>query len=329
MSNASVRPDDASAPIPAARGVSPEALGAARKPLPALLAHRSAVTTAIRTHFLRRGFVDVETPVRVATPALEDYIDAVPSGEAFLRTSPELHMKRLLAAGAERIFQLGPCFRAGEQGRRHLPEFTMLEWYRAHATYRDILEDTVALIRVVVAEVVGNGLIPCRGQDLDVFVDWETRTVDEAFRTFAGRAVDDCLADGTFEETLVEQVEPHLGRRTPTVLTHYPTAMSPLSRPLPENPARAERWELYMAGMELVNACSEQTDPIEQRRRFAETAALRRAEGRPAYDVDQAFLQCLETGLSLCAGAALGVDRLIMILLDAEHIDHVIPFPFG
>jgi len=288
---------------------------------------RARLLAAIRAFFADRDFLAVETPVRLPAPALEDYIDAEPSGDQWLRTSPELHMKRLLAAGYERIYQIGPCFRQGERGRRHLPEFTMLEWYRLHANHEDILADTVALVRQAMQATLGTLSCPFRGQQIDFGGEWERLTVAEAFARFAGRDLDEAIAAGDFERVLVEEVEPHLGKGRPTVLGEYPLACSGLSRPIPGRPDRVERWELYVAGLELGNACSELTDPAEQAARFAACAELRRREGRPVYPMDEAFMAALRRGMPPASGIAIGLDRLVMVLANRDDVADCIPFP--
>lgn len=291
-----------------------------------VLAQRDRVVAGVHAFFRDRGFLHVETPVRVRAPALEDYIDAEPASAAWLRTSPELHMKRLLAAGYECIYQIGPCFRRGEVGRQHRPEFTMLEWYRLHADWRRLLEDTRELLRVAAEAVTGGTLCRFRNRDIDLAAPWEEITVDEAFRRFAGIEVNAALAAGRFEEVLVTRIEPCLGMAVPTVLSEYPLACSGLSRQIPGRPDRVERWEVYIAGMELGNACSELIDPVEQRRRFAACAALRRREGRDVYPVDEAFMAALEGGMPPAAGIAIGLDRLVMVLTGAECIEDVVAF---
>ena len=288
---------------------------------------RAAMMASIRRFFAERGFLAVETPVRLPAPALEDYIEAEPSGEQWLRTSPELHMKRLLAAGYERIYQIGPCFRQGERGRRHLPEFAMLEWYRLHADHEDILADTVELVRQILRETRGEMACPFRDRRIDFGTDWERITVDHAFRQYAGADVDEAIAAGTFEQILVEQVEPRLGNTRPTVLEEYPLACSGLSRPIPGRPDRVERWELYVAGLELGNACSELTDPDEQAARFAACARLRASESRPVYPVDEPFLAALRRGLPPAAGIAVGLDRLLLVLAGLDDLGETVAFP--
>ncbi len=290
------------------------------------LVFRSAVLQAIRSFFISRDYIEVETPVRLPAPALELHIDAEPSGEQWLRTSPELHMKRLLVAGHPRIFELGPCFRKGEYGPLHRPEFTMLEWYRSEADYRDTLVECRELLVHVAREVLDGSVIIRDGRELNLDSEWILRTVAEAFGVHAGwDPVSDYDAD-RFDLDLVNKVEPELPREVPAVLMDYPVEAAALARCRPGSPPVAERWELYVAGVELANAFSELTDPAEQRRRFLECAQARKKVKKPVYPVDEAFLKALESGLKPCSGVALGVDRLVMLLGDSCDIGDVRTF---
>ena len=286
---------------------------------------RSRVLQAIRRWFIEHAFVEVETPVRLAAPALELHITAEPAGDHFLRTSPELHMKRLMAAGAKRIFQIGPCFRRGERGSRHNPEYTMLEWYRADANYADVLLDTKALLIAVAREVKGTTDLEYQGRPLAFAPFWERLTVAEAFIRWAGwDPVKNYDAD-RFDHDLVEKMEPHLPRETPVILTDYPAAAAALSRRKPDNSEVAERWELYLGGLEIANAYSELIAPVEQRARFAKCAEQRAAAGRVVYPLDEEFLAELGR-MPPTGGIALGVDRLVMILPDFATLDDLLPF---
>ena len=278
-----------------------------------------------RAFFVESGFLEVATPSRVPTPALEDHIEAEPSGTWFLRTSPELHMKRLLAAGYPRIFQIGPCFRQGECGRRHLPEFTMLEWYRTGATYRDVLADCKTLLCRIAQDTLGTTV--CRFRGVDVAQPWRELSVSEAFRDLAGQDVDEAVAAGVFEEVLVTAVEPRLDLAVPTVLLDYPLACAGLSKRKPGSLDRVERWELYVGGLELANACTELTDYGEQKRRFQASAARRRDDKRAVYAEDEAFLSALHTGMPDAAGVAVGLDRVVMLLTGCEDIADITAFP--
>lgn len=271
---------------------------------------RSRTLLALRQFFHARDFLEVETPVRLPCPALETHIDAEPSGDWFLRTSPELHMKRLLATGYDRIFQIGPCFRRGERGDRHHPEYTMLEWYRTDTDYLGMLDDTQALL-----EAAG---LPTR--------PWEIIPVREAFTRWAGWDPTQTYDAARFELDLVDKVEPALPRDHAVVLIDYPAEAAALSRRKPGAPHVAERWELYLNGIEIANAYSELTDPAEQRARFDQAARDRAALGKPVYPLDEAFMAALEKGLPPCGGIALGVDRLVMVLAGADCLDAVIAF---
>lgn len=287
---------------------------------------RARLWRAIRTEFADRGFVETETPVLLSAPALEEYIDAIPAGPGWLRTSPELHMKRLLGAGIERLFQIGPCFRAGEHGRRHRQEFTMLEWYWAGAGYLDLLAQTEDWVAAVARRAFGRDRVYRQGREISLRPPWQRLTVHEAFARYAGVTPEAALASGDFDLLLVERVEPQLGFGSPCFLIDYPLALGALARAKPDAPHLAERWELYAGGLELANAYGELIDAAEQRRRFADCAAKRQAAGRVVYPLDEDFLAALAAGLPACAGCALGLDRLLMILTECDDIADVRPF---
>lgn len=287
---------------------------------------RARLHAAIRHFFGARGFLEVTTPLILPANAPETHIDAIAAGDGWLRTSPELAMKRLLAAGHEAIFQLGPCFRAGEQGRWHHPEFMMLEWYRAPASHVDILADTKALLAMVATELRGGTDFSWQGRALSCAQDmWEKFTVSQAFIEFAGWDPAVRFDADRFDLDLVTRVEPGLPTDRPVVLLDYPAPQASLARRKPDDPTRAERWELYLGGLELANAYSELTDPVEQRARFAEANAARQRRGEPAYPLDETFLAAL-ADMPPAGGIALGVDRLLMILADVDSLADVLPF---
>lgn len=287
---------------------------------------RSRMLQEVRAFFCARDFIEVETPVRVRAPAPELHIEAEAADGAFLRTSPELHMKRLLAAGYQRLFQLGPCFRKGERGLLHNPEFTMLEWYRAGADYLDLLVDAKALIRHVALGALGRDAIQRRGRDIELAPVWDAFQVSELFRVHAGWDPAEDYDDDRFSLDLVEKIEPFLPREHPVVLLDYPAGQAALARLKPGNQKVAERWELYIDGVETANAFSELTDPAEQRRRFIKTQAQRKAAQLADYPIDEDFLRALEQGLAPCAGAALGFDRLVMLFAGLDSLGQVRPF---
>ncbi len=281
----------------------------------------------VRAFFLDHDYLELDTPIRINAPASEDYIDAVEAGDRYLRTSPELHMKRVLAAGYDKIYQLGPCFRANENGRLHREEFTLLEWYQTNADYRDILHETVQLARRCAQALNGSAVSNFGGRQVDWTADWEIIEVDAAFRKYTKHGVLEALKKDVYESLLTEEIEPNLGIGRPTVLIDFPVELGALARVKPENPKLVERWELYAAGVELANCYSELTDYHEQKRRFAKAAELRSSQNRDVYPLDQCYMQALKDKcLPECAGIALGLDRLLMILLDQPDIANVIAF---
>ena len=285
------------------------------------LAERARILQRIRAFFIGQDFLEVETPHRIPVNAPESHIDAVASGDWALHTSPELAMKRLLAAGYPLLFQLCRVWRDGERGRLHLPEFTLLEWYRAGSDYHALMDDCVRLITALAP----GGRLQRRGRIIDLAAPWETLTVREAFTRYADVDVDDALASGRFDEILTAELEPHLGRTRPTFLTEYPAQLAALARRKPGDATVAERFELYIDGLELANAFSELTDPHEQRSRFEADEAARRDAGKPPHPLPEPFLAELG-GIEAAAGIALGVDRLVMLLTDAGSIDQVVAF---
>ena len=290
------------------------------------LAKRQSILEAIRCFFRSRDFLDVETPNRIPAPAPEVHVDSFMSGAWFLHPSPEVCMKRLLAAGYERLFQICKCYREGERGARHLPEFTLLEWYRAEADYTALMTDCEDLIFFTAHQLGFAGRITYQGREIDLEPPWERIMVDEAFRRYAAMPVDEALATDRFDEILVEAVEPHLGCGKPTFLYDYPLPMASLARKKRGNPLVAERFELYICGMELANGFSELTDGEEQRRRFAEALEERKRLGKGDSPLPEPFLDDL-LQMPEAAGIALGLDRLVMVLTDAAVIDQVVAFP--
>jgi len=315
---------------------------AARLPF---LRRRALLTQATRAFFLARGYTEVETPYAVPTPGEEVHLRAfATTREAtdgtphalWLHTSPEFAMKKLLAAGAGPIFQLARVWRNGEGSDLHAAEFTMLEWYHPGATMDDLIAETHALLRAVLPRTVA-----CRG--IHTSLDGYDRvTMTEAFHRHVGAdllaTADDATAlaaaaratlrtaetwEDLFFRLLLERIEPHLGRARPTFLTYWPAAQAALARRDPTDPRVAERFELFVCGIELANAFVELTDAAEQRARFETDRAQRRALGGQDWPMDEDLLAALTHGLPPCAGIALGFDRLAMIAAGADRIDQV------
>jgi lysyl-tRNA synthetase class 2 len=322
---------------------------------------RGRIIAAIRTFFATRGFVEVETPALQVSPGMEPHLRAFATelhepGDAprqrHLHTSPEFAMKKLLAAGLPRIFQLARVFRDGERGRTHHPEFTMLEWYRAGAGYRDLIDDCEGLLRACLT-AAGTGRLSWHGREADPALPFERLSVAASFRRYANidllatalepAAPDRALLaraaaplgiaphDGDDWEDLFfrifrDQIEPRLGVGAPTILYDYPISMAALARAKPDDPRLAERFELYVAGLELANAFGELTDPAAQRARFVADQEKRRRLYGTAYPIDEDFLVALD-GMPEAAGIALGVDRLVMLATGAPRIEDVLWAP--
>ncbi len=286
---------------------------------------RAKILQEVRKFFINRGYLEVETPYRIPAPAPESHIDAVVSGPWFLHTSPELCMKRMLAAEYEKIFQICRCWREGERGGRHMPEFTLLEWYRSDCDYLGLMEECEDLIQVITSGIgLGEKMIYHR-QEIDLAKPWEKISVKEAFRCYSRISMAEALERDIFDEMMVEDVEPRLGIGKPTFIYDYPAERRAMARLKQEDKALAERFELYMGGLEIANAFSELIDPEEQRSHFLEENENRRAQDKPAYPMPERFLEELGN-MPPSAGIALGVDRLVMVFVDAPTIDEVVAF---
>jgi lysyl-tRNA synthetase class 2 len=293
-----------------------------------------------RAFFGERGFVEIEAQVLVPAPGLEVHIEAVEAGGAYLSTSPEFQLKRLLVAKLERIYSLGKCFRANESGRHHAVEFTMLEWYRAEPDLGTIAGDVEALVGTLAGDAVERG-----GRSIDLTTPWPRLTVADLFAEHAGvellgdepaaelgdkiraAGIDAGTAtawDDLFYCAWVERIDPLLETlESPIFVVDWPVRLAALARSKPGSPSWVERFEVYVGGLELANAFGELTDPVEQRRRFEADQAERARRGRPVYPIDERFMAALESGMPESAGIALGFDRLVMLCLGAETIAEV------
>jgi lysyl-tRNA synthetase class 2 len=329
----------------------------------AALEMRGRLLVAVRNFFAERDFVEVDTPALQVCPGLEPHLQAFATElhdpqegrtiSRYLHTSPEFAMKKLLVAGLPRIWQLSHVFRNGERSATHHPEFSMLEWYRAGVSYRDLMEECAALVRAC-QQAAGVGALTCRGRTADALCDWQRITIAEAFDRYCGMdllatAPDplhpdaDRLAaaassvgiaphpgddwEALFFRIFLDRIEPRLGLGAPTILYDYPLSMGALARRHPADPRLAERFEVYICGLELANAFGELTDPAEQRARFRADQARKRQLYGQAYPIDEDFLAALEHGLPACAGIALGFDRLVMLAVGAADIEEVLWAP--
>lgn len=322
------------------------------------LRRRAALTAETRAFFTARGYTEVETPALVPAPGMEVHLRAFRSAfrphlgagaetPLWLRTSPELALKRLLVAGAGKVFELARCWRNGELSPRHAPEFTMLEWYAPGLPLDGLMDETEAFVRQHLPPVVAHGNVTT-----DVTIPFERLTMAEAFRKYCngldilstvnpGTAEGDAAAlhqaaaglglppglnwEDAFFHLLLTHVEPRIGQGRATFLTHWPAPQAALAKRDPADPRAALRFELFVAGLELANAFEELTDPAEQRLRFERDIALR--QGPDAWPVDEDFLRALEHGMPPSSGIALGFDRLAMLASGARRIDQVLWLP--
>ena len=286
---------------------------------------RSRMIQEIRHFFLDQSYLEVETPLLIPAPAPEAHIDSVEAGFLYLQTSPELCMKRLLSAGYSKIFQFCKCFRNGERGNRHMPEFTILEWYQTGIGYESLMEECEALILWASRQLGFGESITYQGIEIDLRSPWERIPVAKAFDRYSSLTMDKALEKQCFDEILVKDIEPQLGLTNPTFLYDYPASQAALARLKPSDHRFAERFEIYIVGLELANAFSELTDATEQRTRFESDQQLRRDLGKKVYPMPERFLQSLKH-MPESAGIALGVDRLAMIFNDRVKIDDVVCF---
>jgi elongation factor P--(R)-beta-lysine ligase len=286
---------------------------------------RAKILDGVRAFFFREGFLEVETPVRVPAVAPEQFIDPYTSEGWFLSTSPELQMKRLLSAGYEKIFQICHCFRRGERGQHHNPEFTMLEWYRTGSDYAKIIDDTERLVLSLSYNLGFGPILNYQGHKLDLALPWPEIKVREAYTRWAGW--DPWLNfDGQrFDDDLVEKVIPHFPPDRPMVIKDYPTECASLARLKPGYPPVAERAEIFIGGLEIANGYSELNDPAEQEKRFKWEMDQIKLAGKPAVWPDK-FLEAIAQ-MPECTGIATGIDRLVMLFCNTNSIDDVIAFP--
>jgi lysyl-tRNA synthetase class 2 len=317
-----------------------------------LLLARNRIVAALRAWFAREDFTEVEAAILQVSPGNETHLHAFatemvgPDGSRarrYLHTSPEFAMKKLLAAGEERIVDFARVFRNRERGALHAPEFTLVEWYRTGAPYEAAMADCVAVVREA-AKAAGATRLTWRGRSADPFAEPERVTVADAFRRHAGidlaaigndrdrfaataracglRVADDDTWSDVFSRVLTDRVEPNLGIGRLTILGEYPIAEAALARAKPDEPDAAERFELYACGVELANGFAELTDPDEQRRRFAADMAEKERIYGERYPLDEGFLAAL-AAMPEASGVALGLDRLVMLATGATHIDQV------
>ena len=290
------------------------------------LKKRAALIQSVRSFFINRGYLEVDTPARLPVLIPEAYNEPVESNDHFLQTSPEICMKRLVAeSGCQKIFQICKCYRKNERGDRHLPEFTMLEWYRTQSDYHSLMEECEELI-CDLARVSGHSeSIVFKDVKVSLEKPWKRLSVADAFKQYSPVTLEHALEQNMFDEVLCRNIEQHLGINKPVFLYDYPTALGALARKKKGDPSVAERFELYIGGLELANGFSELTDANEQRLRFEQDLKSINCQERAAGKMPERFLEALPH-LPETAGLALGLDRLAMVLFNAERIDQVVAF---
>lgn len=323
---------------------------------------RFEILKLIRTWFDRQGFTEVDAPIIVKSPGQEPNIEPMKlavhneRGQAFsgyLHTSPEYAMKKMLAAGFDKIFYLGKCFRDRESfGYQHNPEFTMLEWYRAKRDFTAIMDDTESLSRYV-AQKIGRGKHHAQVSKENakkLTGEWRRFSMRQLWKRYVGVELNDYLSEKALRKLCVQrgynaikredyeelfyriflnEIEPKLGLNKPTIVYHYPAQMAALAALSKKNKRYAERFEVYFTGSELANGFTELTDADEQLARLTSERAVRRKRGMLVYDIDNEFIEALRFGLPKSAGIAMGADRLIMAILGCKNIDDVIVLPMS
>ncbi len=290
-----------------------------------VLKKRAKIYRAIRNFFDKLDFIEVTTPTALNEAAPEEFIESIfcENGK-LLRCSPELAMKRLIVDGMEKIYQIGPCFRADEYGSRHREEFTMLEYYQVGINYMQMLELTAEMVRAAGKAINPELEFSYKGKNFSLAKKPEIITVADAFLKYTPKTSAQADSDGDFDELMVCNIEPNLGRGKMTFLIDYPANRASLSRLKAENNSVAERFELYIEGMELANAFGELTDADIQQKRFEESRKFRASNNMREYPPTEKFFAALRKGMPDCSGSALGVDRLIMVLTDTPNIADVI-----
>ena len=309
---------------------------------------RALILQAIRAFFDGEGFVEIDPPALLAYPGQEPYLSPFSlsveneqgqTWTGYLHTSPEYALKKTLAAGFERIYAMGKCYRNKESfGGMHNPEFTMLEWYRAHKDMSAIMDDCEALFQTIAAAT---------GEHQAFMASWKRISMRDLWQEVLGVNLDDYLDvpsmralcesygytptddepyEDLFYRIFLNHIEPTLGKAQPTIVSHYPAQMAALAELDATDPRYAERFEIYIHGVELANAFTELTNPAEQRRRFIEEQALRTKRKEPVYPLDEDFLAAL-ADMPPAAGIALGVDRLVQLFTNCQNIDHVLVLP--
>ncbi len=315
---------------------------------------RIEIIKLTREFFWSQGFLETDTPIAVRLASQEPYLNPLkinihdPDGNPesfYLRTSPEYSLKKLLAAGYEKIFEIGKCFRDFESfGGNHNTEFTMIEWYRAPGKYQDIMNDTENLFKFI-GKKLNKNIVKYKEKEINISGDWEHSSMKEVWQKFVGVNLDDYLQidklselakskgykmqenepyEDIFYKIFLNEIELKLGNDRPVFVYDYPAQMSSLSRLCEHDNRYAERFELYVGGLEVANAFGELTDATEQEKRLAEDIEKRKELNKPIWPVDPNFIDALKSGISPAGGIALGVDRMVLLFTGAKDLNEVI-----
>lgn len=321
---------------------------------------RAFIIDKIREFFKNKGFLEVQTPIFVRLPGMEPYLNPLPyefsdeknqKHRGYVITSPEYSLKKLLSQGFPKIFEITKVFRQNESfGGIHNPEFTMIEWYRPNSNYRKIMSDTEELILFLARSLYKKDWIKYGKEKIDLRTPWPKISVKQAFKKYAGVNLDRAKTlkdfkrqvkislprnadwDDVFYTVFLNQIEPNFPKNRPIIIYDYPLPQASLAKKTPrlrsgQESFYAERFELYLAGLEIANCFSELTDAREQEKRLKQEKALRKKLGKEIYDIDKDFIEALKSGLPETGGIALGVDRLEMLLLDIKDINDLLLFP--
>lgn len=283
---------------------------------------RSAIIFEIRKFFMDKGYTEVETPIRLPSIIPEDHIEPFLSEDFFLQASPEICMKRLLSRGHEKIFQICKTFRKNERGRLHIPEMTMLEWYHAGRNYLDLMKETEDLITKL-ASVFNTRKVLRGGKETSLDQPFERLSVYDAVKKYTSFSFEEVL--NNFDEIFGIEICPRLGFGKPVFLYDFPASQASLSKLCENDINFCQRFELFISGIEICNCYTELTDSKEQEKRFNESINYRKSKNQPVSEIPFKFLKDLEN-MPRASGNALGIDRLMMILLNKSKIDDVLSF---
>ncbi|HPO91072.1 MAG TPA: hypothetical protein P5105_03335 [Victivallales bacterium] len=288
-----------------------------------VIQRRNKLLHSIRKFFTKESFIEIETPVIIDAPLPEPNIEAISTDNGFLRTSPEAMLKACLAAGYEKIFEIGPCFRKEERGRLHREEFSMLEWYQVNVDSTQLISFTKNLLIHCAVELNGHSKINYLDKTVDLNSDWEIISLKDAFAKFANLTLEESVGKNRFELDLLDKIEPNLPQNKPIIITDYPAKFRAFAKLKDSDNTLADRWELYIAGVEISNTYSELVEPCEIRKLISQFQQERKKLKMKDYPLPAIFMEAIKAGIPKSAGSALGIDRLLMLLTSSNSIEDV------